>query len=212
MSRSRSGGAGGPGVTDPMPLPEGVVRGARTPPGNAPVPPRTREGPVAVVGADVDEEVRKALAFILRSTGASPQTENELRAKLRTREVSDDTIEEAIATARSMRALDDEAFAISWVAERGLGRGYGRARLRRELAKRQIPDHLAEQALEQLEERDDVSAAADLARARLRQLPASLATEAVARRLTAYLVRRGHPPGLAQRVAMDVSGLNREWG
>lgn len=194
----------------PVQLPEGVVRGARTPSGTSGAP-RTREGPVAVVGADVEEDVRRALAFILRSTGAKPQTEAELRAKLRAREVPDATIDGAITIARTMRALDDEAFAASWVAERGLGRGYGRARLRRELAKRQVPDHLAEQALEQLEERDDVSAAAELARARLRQLPTALATEAVARRLTAYLVRRGHPPGLAQRVAKDVSGLNREW-
>jgi hypothetical protein len=48
-------------------------------------------------------------------------------------------------------------------------------------------------------------------RTRLRQLPARLEPEAVARRLTAYLVRRGHPPGLAQRVAITVSGIAEEW-
>jgi regulatory protein len=172
--------------------------------------PAARER-VTTIGGDVDEDVRKALAFVLRSTDARPQTEAEIRAKLRSRDFDDATLDEALRHARAMRALDDQAFARSWVEERGTERGYGAARLRQELRRRLVPEAIIDEALTRLDSRDDYSAAAELARRRLRQLPATLAPEAVARRLTAYLVRRGHPPGLAQRAAIDVSGIDREW-
>lgn len=180
---------------------------ARPSPGDAP----RREGRVTTVGGEVDEDVRKALAFVLRSTEVRPQTEGELRAKLRRRDVDEDTAEEALRHARALGAVDDHAFAHSWVSERGLGRGYGASRLREELRRRLVPQVLIDEALTGLEARDDYSAAAALARKRLRQLPAGLAPEAVVRRLTSFLVRRGHPPGLAQRVAIDISGIDRDW-
>jgi regulatory protein len=170
-----------------------------------------REGTVAAVGSEVPEDVRKAVAFILRSTGQRPQTEAEIRKKLLGREYDDRTTDEAIAHARTLKALDDAALARSWVEERGIGKGFGVARLRRELQRRLVPDDVIEDALSRLDSRDDLTAALELARKRVRQLPASLEPEAVVRRLTSYLVRRGHPPGLAQRVAIDVSGINREW-
>ncbi len=163
------------------------------------------------ITADVDEDVRRALAFVLRATDARPQTEAELRSKLRGRDFDESTIDEALRHARALRAVDDEAFARAWVEQRGLERGYGAARVRQELRRRQVPEPLIEEALTTLETRDDHSAAAHLARQRLAQLPATLAPEAVVRRLTAYLVRRGHPPGLAQRVAIEVSGVDRDW-
>jgi regulatory protein len=166
---------------------------------------------VRTIGADVDEDVRKAVAFILRSTGAKPQSEAEIRSKLRGRDHDETTIEAAIVHARALRALDDAALATTWVEERGVGKGYGAARLRQELQRRLIPEHLIEDAIARLDARDDLSAATELARRRVRQLPATLQPEAVVRRLTAYLIRRGHPPGLAQRVAIDVSGINRDW-
>jgi regulatory protein len=170
-----------------------------------------REGPVTSIGDEVPDDVRKAVAFILRSTGQRPQTEAEIRAKLRARELDAATTDAAIAHAKALRALDDHAFAASWVAERGLRRGYGASRLRTELRRRLIPEAILDGALTALEERDDAAAATELARRRLRQLPAALEPEAVARRLTAYLVRRGHPPGLAQRVAITTSGIDRDW-
>jgi regulatory protein len=170
-----------------------------------------REGAVATLGSDVDGDVRNAVAFILRSTGAKPQTEAELRRKLAGRDVDEDAIDAALVHARALRAVDDEAFARSWVAERGRDKHFGAARLRTELRRRLVPEPLIDDALAQLEERDDHAAATELAQRRLRQLPATLAPEAVVRRLTAYLVRRGHPPALAQRVAIAVSGIDRDW-
>ena len=154
---------------------------------------------------------QEAFAFLLRSTQNRPQTEAELRAKLAGRGVEADVADGALARARAAGAVDDAAFAAAWVEDRGRQRGYGVVRLREELRRRQVPEPLVIDALAALEERDDLAVATDLARQRLRQLPGSLQPEAVARRLHAWLVRRGYGPSLAQRVALDVSGLDRVW-
>ena len=172
--------------------------------------PRRAERVVRIT-ADVGEDVRRALAYLLRSTDARPQTEAEVRSKLLGRDFDEETVDEALRHARALRAVDDEAFARAWVEQRGLERGYGVARVRQELRRRLVPEPLIDYALAALEVRDDHSAAAELARRRLAQLPSSLAPEALVRRLTAYLVRRGHPPTLAQRVAIEISGIDRDW-
>lgn len=157
------------------------------------------------------DEVGAAFAYLLRSTQHRPQTEAELRAKLAGREVPDEVAEAALTRARQAGVVDDAAFARAWVADRGHARGYGAVRLREELRRRLVPEPLVTDALATLEPRDDLAVATDLARDRLSRLPAALQPEAIARRLTAYLTRRGYPPALAQRVAIDVSGLDRVW-
>jgi len=158
-----------------------------------------------------DGEVGKALAFILRSTSARPQTEAELRDKLAGREVSDDVAEEALVKARGLGAVDDRAFAQAWIEDRGRVRGYGMARLRDELRRRRVPAAIADEALASLEDRDEAEAALQLARQRAQRLPSSLPPEAVARRVMGYLVRRGYPPGIAQGAVRRATALDREW-
>lgn len=157
------------------------------------------------------DEVGKALAFVLRSTGVRPQTEAELRAKFAAREVPDEVAEAALERARAMRAVDDAAFARAWVEDRGRARGYGAVRLKQELRRRQVPEALIEEALATLEDRDEAAAALELARRRAQRLPATLPPETVARRVTAFLVRRGYGPGLAQRAAREATALDRDW-
>jgi regulatory protein len=158
-------------------------------------------------GHDVDA----AVAFILRSTRQRPQTESEIAAKLTARAYEPDVCDAALARARELGAVDDAAFARAWVTDRGQGRGYGVPRLRQELARRGVPEIVAEQALAVLAERDVVAVATELARERMRRLPDSLEPEAVARRLVGFLARRGYEHGLARRVALTVSGLDRAW-
>lgn len=153
----------------------------------------------------------KAVGFLLRSTANRPQTEAELAAKLRARNVDDVVVTAALQRARDSGVVDDAAFAAAWVEDRGRRRGYGLARLRRELRRRQVPEHVAQAALATLEGRDELAVATDLARQRAQQLPASLQPEAVARRLVGFLARRGYPEGLARRAAITASGLDRDW-
>lgn len=157
------------------------------------------------------EAVGAAVAFLLRSTKARPQTEAELRAKLANRECPDDVIDAAIDRATEIGAIDDVAFAKAWVNDRGLGRGYSALRVRDELRRRSVPEHLIDAAVDVLDERDDLAVAIDLARARAQRMPAKLAPETVARRLAGFLARRGYPEALARCVAIQVSGLDRRW-
>lgn len=153
----------------------------------------------------------KAFAFVLRSTAHRPQTEAELAAKLAGRDFDAHVVDAALEQARAVGAVDDAAFATAWVEDRGRRRGYGLRRLRQELARRQVPDAVADEALASLETRDELAVATDLARRRAQQMPAALKPDAVARRLVAFLARRGYPEGLARRAAITASGLDREW-
>lgn len=166
---------------------------------------------VTQVPADPARARSAAVGFILRSTKARPQTAAELRRKLEAREHPADVIDDAIAKATALGAIDDAAFARAWVADRGVVRGYSASRLRRELRRRRVPGPLIDDALAQLDERDELAVATDLARHRAQRMPATLEPEAVARRLLGFLARRGYPEGLARRVAIDVSGLDRHW-
>lgn len=158
-----------------------------------------------------ERQLSSAVAFLLRSSKARPQTEQELRTKLADREFPVAVIDEAIARAVDVGAVDDAAFARAWVNDRGLGRGYSASRLRRELRRRGVSDQLIDPALEPVEQRDDLAVATELAKARAQRMPARLEPETVARRLVGFLARRGYPEGLSRRVAIDVSGLDRHW-
>jgi regulatory protein len=157
------------------------------------------------------DAVTSALQFVLRSTKARPQTKAEIRAKLRERDHPDDVIAAAIARALALGAIDDMAFARAWVNDRGLGRGYSARRVRAELQRRLVPEPVIEAALGVLESRDDLAVATELARGRAQRMPAALSPEVVARRLVGFLGRRGYPESLARRVAIEVSGLDRQW-
>ena len=158
-----------------------------------------------------DRDVEAAVAFLLRSTRARPQTEAEMRAKLLERGWHLETVGAALTRGRQLGALDDRAFARAWVVDRGLGRGYGSSRLRRELTRRQVPDDLIDEAMVAVEDRDEEAVALELATQRAARLPGDLDPERVAARLVGFLARRGYPEGLARRVALRASGLDRRW-
>jgi regulatory protein len=119
--------------------------------------------------------------------------------------VPEDVAEAAIAQAKSLKAINDAAFARAWVCDRGAHRGYGAVRLREELRRRLVPDDLIEEALAQLEDRDDLAVATALARQWVSRLPSALSRDASARRVCGYLTRCGYPVDLAERVALTVS-------
>ena len=160
---------------------------------------------------DDREATARAVTFVLRSTKARPQTAAELRRKLADQDYDTTVIDAAIVRATGLGAIDDAAFARAWVADRGLVRGYSVSRLRQELRRRQVPQPQIDDALAQLQDRDDLAVATDLARARAQRMPPTLAPDAVARRLLGFLARRGYSEALARRVAIDVSGLDRQW-
>ncbi|MPZ74494.1 MAG: recombinase RecX [Nitriliruptorales bacterium] len=175
---------------------------------------RAEQTTSAVTSATDDvKAITKAVAYGLRSTQSRPQTVAEITAKLNGRFDDGAVVAAAVEQLESLGALDDVTFARMWVEDRGHRRGYGLTRLRQELRRRQVPEDIAQAALASLGERDELMTASDLARRRAATLPAALEPAAVARRLHAYLVRRGYNQGLANKVAINVSGLarHREW-
>ena len=165
----------------------------------------------ATTGAAGTDPVAETFAFVLRSTQARPQTEAEIRGRLRSREVEEAVADAALVKAKAVGAIDDAAFARVWVDDRGDKRGYGVTRLREELRRRLVPEPLISDALGRIADRDDLAVATELAAQRAQRMSGSLGPEAVARRLQGFLVRRGYGAALAQRVAISVSGLDRRW-
>ena len=170
-----------------------------------------QRAPAGGRGSDAGDAVAEAMAFVLRSTKARPQTEAELRAKLRGRAHADHVVDAAIERAKGMGAIDDVAFAKAWVNDRGVQRGFSATRIRGELQRRGVAEPVIDAAVDVLATRDDAAVATELARKRAQQMPATLTPEVVARRLVGFLGRRGYSEGLAVRVAAQVSGLDREW-
>jgi regulatory protein len=152
-----------------------------------------------------------AMGFLIRSTNQRPLTEGEARDKLAAREHPPEVIDAVIEQAVAGKLLDDRAFAEGWVNDRGVNRGYGRDRLRRELRKRKIPDPLIDQALVVLEDHDETAQATALARKRAQGMPATLEPPKVAQRLVGFLVRRGFPSHVAHDVARKVTAMDRDW-
>lgn len=161
---------------------------------------------------EFDDRVKRALGYLLKATSARPVTEAEAKAKLASRAIDEDVAQAALKQAKQAGAIDDAAFARIWVEDRGRRRGFGGPRLRQELTRRKVPETLIDAALAELEEdRDDLAAATELARSRAQRMPPDLPPEAVARRVAAFVARRGYPASLAQRAALTATRADEPW-
>lgn len=157
------------------------------------------------------QAVERGVAAMLRATSLRPLTAAEVADKLRASGLDDEQVAVAAARLAAVGAVDDRAFASAWVGDRGLRRGYGAARLRQELRRRRVPEPVLEEALAQLDSRDEAAEAVRLGRERWSRLPASLEPAAAARRIVGCLVRRGYPPALAERAARKATHLDDDW-
>lgn len=170
-------------------------------------PPATSGGD-APDGTSDQEQVTKALAFIRRSTAATPQPEARLRAKLADRDVPDGAIDAAMQAARAEGLVDDAAMAAALVDERR-ERGHAPARIRRDLRARGFDDALLEGLLAPVEAQDQEAAAFAVAASRAARLTGEPADTAF-RRVAGYVARRGYPDGLARKVAREAVFVTRE--
>jgi regulatory protein len=89
-----------------------------------------------------------------------PRTEEEVRRKLRRQDVPDLVVEDVVDRLYELDYLDDEAYARDYVRNRFASKKYGPVRIRRELVKRGIDRHTAEEAVDDLFVEKDVQAAA----------------------------------------------------
>ncbi len=156
----------------------------------------------------LEDAVARAVSFIRRSTTAQPASEGRLREKLRSRDTKSRVIDLALEQARRERLVDDVAL-VHALAEERRAKGHAAGRIRMDLRKRGLPDELIDQALAATEREDPEAVAFGVGRSKAPSY-AHLEPEAAFRRLVGYLARRGHPEGLARKVAREVIYVERE--
>lgn len=159
-------------------------------------------------GRTLEADVSAAVGFVRASTAGAPQSEGRLRDKLERRGVPGQVIAQAMERARRERLVDDEALIAALVDERR-GQGHAPARIRRDLQDRGFARDDVDRALESADQQDPEAAAFAIAQARAARLTA-LPAETAYRRVVGYLARRGHPEGLARKVAREAVFVARE--
>jgi len=153
-------------------------------------------------------DIAEAVAFIRRSTTNAPQSEGRLQEKLTERGFESAVIEAALAQARTERLVDDDALLAALIVERR-GRGHADRRLRQDLRSRGFTGEQVDLALRLLGPGDPDAAAFALAREQaIRQQ--GVDAEAAVRRIVGFLLRRGHPEGLAHKAARDAVYAERD--
>jgi regulatory protein len=149
----------------------------------------------------LEDDVAEAVAFVRRSTANAPQAEGRLTAKLHDRGYPSAVVEQAIERCRESGLVDDVAMAHALVEE-GRRKGHAPLRLRTDLRRRELRPEAIEAALAQVQDEDPEAAAFALARDKADTL-SGVAAETAFRRVVAHLARRGHPEGLARKVARE---------
>jgi regulatory protein len=145
-----------------------------------------------------DDPDRAAYLDALRRLARRDHSEQELRRALARKGHDEDVVERVVLRLRGQRALDDRRFAEAFSRGRLVHHGLGRQRIRQDLRRRGVARGAAEAGLKEALADVPEDATVDvLARrywtAHARDVPAQRL-----RKLWAFLVRRGFPPGLVQ--------------
>lgn len=156
----------------------------------------------------LEDDVAEAMAFVRRSSAATPQAEGRVRAKLTERGWPAVVVDQALDRARRERLVDDAAMAAALVEERR-AKGHAVARIRRDLRERGFEDDVLDPALAAAEAEDPQAAAFAVAEQKAAGLT-GLDTEVAFRRVAGFVVRRGYPEGLARKVARDAVFATRD--
>jgi regulatory protein len=197
-----AGWGGAPRPDDPPPEPAGPGLGDSGPGDSAP------DDPVAK-GPDADPE-SVARAILLDQLTGRARSRSELADKLRSKYIPDDVATRLLDRFEEVGLVDDEAFARSWVESRQAGKGLARRALAQELRRKGVDDEVAREVLDEVDPDDEVEAARQLVRRKLRTV-ARLDSQVATRRLAGMLARKGYPAGVAFRVVreeLDAAGAD----
>ena len=140
--------------------------------------------------------------ILLDSLTGQARTRKELADKLAKREVPDEVAAELLDRFTEVGLIDDSAYARQWVESRHRSRGLAPRALAQELRRKGVGDEEAKEALEQIDEDDQRSAARALVDKKLRSM-AGLDRQVATRRLAGLLARKGYAAGLAFSVVRE---------
>jgi regulatory protein len=125
-------------------------------------------------------------------------SEAELRRLLARKGFSADVVDETLSWLRSQKFLDDEGFAARFARSRVAHHGLGRNRVRQALGARGVSRAIIEKGVaEALRDVSETEALEALARRYWRQHGRDEPPQRI-RKLWAFLLRRGFPPGLVR--------------
>ena len=158
-------------------------------------------------GLDADPESVARTILLDQLTGRA-RSRRELADKLRQREVPEEIATRLLDRFEELGLIDDAAFAEAWVSGRHTAKGLAPRALAQELRRKGVDDEVAREALDQVDDAQQVATARALVRKKLRSLDrfGGLDEAARTRRLVGMLARKGYPPGLAFRVVRDELG------
>ncbi|MBS2938271.1 regulatory protein RecX [Nocardioides sp. J2M5] len=157
------------------------------------------EAAAAEVEADPEAVARKILLDTL--TGQA-RTRQELADKLAKRGVPDELASALLDRFTEVGLVDDAAFARQWVESRHRSRGLAPRALKQELRRKGVTDDDVAEALEQIDDDDQRTAARALVDKKLRSMR-GLDPQVATRRLAGMLARKGYSSGLAFAVVRE---------
>ena len=145
-----------------------------------------------------------AKRIVFRFLKFRPRSEKEVADKLKEKGFDAEISAAALEFFRKGKFLDDQMFTRGWIASR-LKKPFGMTRIRRELKQKGISDEIISQETPlALEEYDEISAAAALARHRMEKYKGIDKLKAK-RRVYEYLIRRGFDFGTVTRVVNQIA-------
>jgi regulatory protein len=143
-----------------------------------------------------------ARQIVLRQLAMAPRSRAELAQKLAQRDCPADVAATVLDRMTEVGLIDDEAYAGMLVRSQQAGRGLARRALARELRKKGIEDHLAEEALATISDEDERDRARALVDKKLRAMH-GLGIEVQTRRLAGMLARKGYSSGVTYAVIRE---------
>jgi regulatory protein len=140
-----------------------------------------------------DEERRRAVANAVRMLESRSRSRQEIESRLQERAYSSEVIEAVIAQLTRAGLVDDTAFAKEWVGTRSKAREpVGRIRLKHELKLKGIAQDLADNAIGDVDEAEELAQAIRAAQRHARPYAGYAGWMAERQRLAGYLQRRGY--------------------
>ncbi|MDI6871323.1 MAG: regulatory protein RecX [Bacillota bacterium] len=155
----------------------------------------------------METEGRRAYLAALRLLGRRPLSVQELTRKLLRRGLSAEAAAEAVTRLLAEGALDDAAYARAYVHDRLLFHPIGKRGLQAELLRRGVPAEVVEEVLAGI----DAEGEEELIRGLLSRRRATAGTTEEARRLGAWLLRRGFAPEAVRAVLGRGPAGGGEW-
>lgn len=156
------------------------------------------------LGPEPDQE-SVARKILLDQLATRARSRVELATALAKKNVPDEVAEALLDRFEEVGLIDDAAFARDWVQQRQQHCGLARRALGVELRRRGVDDEVARGALAEVAPDDEVAAARELVRRKLRSMR-SLSQEVATRRLLGMLARKGYDSSTAFRVIREELG------